>query len=350
MKTMYKILFFIVLIPKMGFANDENHAYNKEKTISKTYNVNADAQINVSNSYGNVNVYLWDENKISIQVSIKVSGNNENKVNDKLSEIDVDFSASQSLVSAKTTFGNANWKGGNLSYEINYIVKLPMNGSVDIINKYGNIAIDKLMGSSNITCHYGSINLGDFNNKSNNINIAYSNKSSIHFIDKVNLKSQYSDIDIQKVNQIEINGNYNDFEFQSIGSLDINSNYSKIKANSIQKVIVDGNYLTLKLGEIGKSVAVSSNYSDVRLSASNKTDGISIIGNYTNSKITCNQDYAFDIDVTLKYGSFNDDVGIKYSEKSEKNTSFSCTGYHISQGKSKIKVITNYGSVQLLTK
>ena len=113
----------------------------------------------------------------------------------------------------------ANWKGGNLSYEINYIVKLPMNGSVDIINKYGNIAIDKLIGSSNITCHYGSINLGDFNNKSNTINIAYSNKSSIHFIDKVNLKSQYSDINIQKVNQIEINGNYNDFGFQ-IGLLE----------------------------------------------------------------------------------------------------------------------------------
>ena len=77
MKTIYKLLFFILLIPKIGFSIDENHAYNKEKTLSKTYNVNSDAQINVSNSYGNVNVYLWDENKISIQVSIKVSGNNE---------------------------------------------------------------------------------------------------------------------------------------------------------------------------------------------------------------------------------------------------------------------------------
>ena len=91
MKTIYKLLFFTILIPKIGFATDENHAYNKEKTISKSYTDNTDAQINVTNSYGNVNVYLWDENKISVQVSIKVSGNNENKVNDKLSEKDVDF-------------------------------------------------------------------------------------------------------------------------------------------------------------------------------------------------------------------------------------------------------------------
>ena len=35
---------------------------------------------------------------------------------------------------------------------------------------------------------------------------------------------------------------------------------------------------------------------------------------------------------------------------SEKNFSKSYTAYHISQGKSKISINTNYGSVQLLTK
>jgi hypothetical protein len=94
----------------------------------------------------------------------------------------------------------------------------------------------------------------------------------------------------------------------------------------------------------------NSNYSDIQFSASNKTDAITINGNYSNSKITCTSDYAFDINVSLKYGSFVDNVGLKYSLKSEKNTSKSYTAYHISQGKSKISITTNYGSVQLLTK
>lgn len=350
MKNIYKLLFFVALLPKVGFASDEKHDYNKEKNISKTYSVNDDAQVKITNSYGNINVYLWDENKISIQVNIKVSGNNEKKINERINTIDVDFATTMNKVSAETIFTTKEWKSSNISYEINYVVKIPKNGSIDLNNKYGNISVDKLNGSSNIECKYGSLILGQFNNKNNNITIAYAPNSSINSIDKVNLQSQYSEIDFQKVNHINIDGNYNTFNFQGIGVLNLSSNYTKINAKSIQKVAVDGNYLTLKLGEIGSSLIVNSNYSDIQLSASNKTDVITINGNYSNSKITCSSDFAFDVNVNLKYGSFTDNVGLKYTEKSEKNTSKTYVAYHNSQGKSKINITTNYGSVQLLTK
>jgi hypothetical protein len=350
MKNIYKLLFFVALLPIFGYASEEKHAYNKEKNISKTYSVNDDAQVNITNSYGNINVYLWDENKISIQVNIKVSGNNEKKINERINTIDVDFAATMSKVSAETIFTTKEWRGNNISYEINYVVKIPRNGSIDLDNKYGNISVDKLNGSSAIECKYGSIILGQFNNKTNNINIAYAPNSSINSIDKINLQSQYSEVDFQKVNQINIDGNYNTFNFQNVGILNLSSNYTKINSKSVQKIAIDGNYLTLKLGEIGNSLIANSNYSDIQFSASNKTDAITINGNYSNSKITCTSDYAFDINVSLKYGSFVDNVGLKYSLKSEKNTSKSYTAYHISQGKSKISITTNYGSVQLLTK
>ena len=190
----------------------------------------------------------------------------------------------------------------------------------------------------------------NINNKDNNIDIAYSQNSSINSIDKVNLQSHYSEVDFQKVNSINIEGNYNTLNFQNVGTLNLSSNYTKVNSKTIQKFAVDGNYLTLKLGEIGSSFIANSNYSDIQMTASNKTDAITINGNYTNSKITCTSDYAFDINVNLKYGSFTDNVGLKYILKSEKNTSKSYTAYHISQGKSKISITTNYGSVQLLNK
>jgi hypothetical protein len=350
MKNIYKLLLFVALLPILGYAVEDKHAYNKEKNISKIYSVTDDAQVTITNSYGNINVYLWDENKISIQVTIKVSGNSEKKINERINTIDVEFDATMSKVSAATIFTTKEWKSSNISYEINYIVKIPRNGSIDLNNKYGNISVDKLYGSSDIECKYGSIILGQFNNKDNNISIAYAPNSSINSIDKVNLQSQYSEVDFQKVNHINIDGNYNTFHFQNIGGLNLSSNYTKINAKSIQKVAIDGNYLTLKLGEIGNSTIINSNYSDILLSASNRTDSITINGNYTNSKIACASDFTFDINVNLKYGSFTDNVGLKYTEKLEKNTSKTYTAYHISQGNSKISITTNYGSVQLLTK
>jgi hypothetical protein len=349
MKNSYKFL-LLLLIPLFSFGfTIEDGTYTKEKSISKTFSVDSDALLQTSNSYGNINVYLWDENKISIQVNIKVSGNNENKVIEKLNSIDVAFSASTSKVSAATTFDNSNWKNGNnMNYEINYIIKIPRNGNVGLINKYGNIAIEKLNGTSNISCEYGNVNLGNFSNKSNNIILSYSGDSSIGTIEKLNLSSQYSQIDFQNVNQIAIEGNYNGFNFQNVGSLTMSSNYTKINSKSIQKFICNGNYLTLKLGEIGNIANLNSNYSDINLTASSKIKDITINGNYSNSKITCSSDLAFDIEVDIKYGGFKDQIGLKYTEKTEKNTSKKYSGYHISQGKASISVNTNYGSVQLL--
>lgn len=350
MKIIFKLT-FLLLIPFISFATIENDAVSKEKIINKSFNVDSNALLQTSNSYGNINVYLWDENKISIQVTIKVSGNNESKVIEKLNSIDIDFDSSSSKVSAVTTFENSNWKNGNnMNYEINYIIKIPKNGNIALVNKYGNISVEKLNGNSTISCQYGNINLGNFTNKSNNIVLSYSNDSTIGTLEKLNLNSQYSKVEFQNIENINIDGNYNTLNFENVGTMNLSSNYTKINSKSFKNASINGNYLNLKLGEIVSSLNVNSNYSDVQLAASTKTDTIKIVGNYTNSKITCSQEYAFDFDISLKYGGFKSELDLKYSEKIEKNNTKSYLGYHINQGKSKLSVTTNYGSVQFLNK
>lgn len=74
----------------------------KKKQFQKLFEVSNDAFLSVTNLYGNVNVYLWDENKISIQVQIKVSGNNDKKVTERLNNIDISFAATSNKVAAVT--------------------------------------------------------------------------------------------------------------------------------------------------------------------------------------------------------------------------------------------------------
>ena len=95
---------------------------------------------------------------------------------------------------------------------------------------------------------------------------------------------------------------------------------------------------------------LNSNYSDINLNTTNKTKNIIVNGNYSNTKITCAPEAPFDFDINLKYGGFKDEIGLKYSEKSEKYNAKSYAGYYINGGKSSISVTTNYGSVQLLNK
>src|SRR5690606_20679525 len=101
----YMILLFLIS-PLTLLANDGklNGRYTKEKTIKKEYTVNADALLKVSNSYGNLNITSWNENRVVIEVHIKTNGNNEDRVQKKLDEITIDFEGNSSMVSAKTNF------------------------------------------------------------------------------------------------------------------------------------------------------------------------------------------------------------------------------------------------------
>src|SRR6478735_5950093 len=98
MKKLHNLLLLLLLIPFLGFSNDAFN-YEKQKTINKSYVVNSDAGLNIENSYGNIFVTTWNEDKIEIDVIIKVSGNDEKWVNQKLEGIDVSFTALKNMVS-----------------------------------------------------------------------------------------------------------------------------------------------------------------------------------------------------------------------------------------------------------
>ncbi len=346
MKTVYKII-ITLLFPILTFANSIEETIVKERVISKTYTTNADALAEINNQFGSITVVLWNENKISVDVNIKVTGVNEKNVIRKFESIDVDFSNSSSNVTAKTTFGNDSDSNSyeSINIEINYLVKIPKNGSIDLSNKYGNISVAELNGESKINLKYGSLNLGEFKNKSNIFELSYSTNSNVDFIDDLKLDCKYSKISITKNYNISIKGNYNDFIFQNIGIVKFVGNYSKIKSNTIVQLDCDGNYLVLKLGDVIQA-DINSNYTDINLLASSKTKKINIDGNYSNTKISCSNDFAFDFEIALNYGSLNSNFDLNYIEKSEKGNSKYYVGSRNTTGKSKIKVNTNYGSVK----
>ena len=84
MKKQFKLILLFVLIPFLGFSNGDDFTYSKQKNIKKAYFVNSDAGVNIDNSYGNIVVTTWDEDKIELDIVIKVSGDSEKWVNQKL--------------------------------------------------------------------------------------------------------------------------------------------------------------------------------------------------------------------------------------------------------------------------
>ena len=156
MKTTYKILLLCILFPLAISATDKDGKYTKNKVIKKEFKVTKDATLNVLNKYGNIDIVTWNKNTISVIVSITTNGNDEQKVQERLDAISVDFSGNTSSVTAKTIIEKttSSWslwgKSNNVSMEINYQIKMPVTNNVNLSNDYGGISLDKLEGTSKI--------------------------------------------------------------------------------------------------------------------------------------------------------------------------------------------------------
>jgi len=352
MKKHYNILILFLLIPFLGFSNDDNYI-SKQKNIKKTYIVNSNAGIDIDNKYGNISVSTWDEDKVDLDITIKVTGTNESWVNEKLNSIDVDITALKSLISAVTNISNSSSKskGSSNFFEINYVIKLPKNGTVKLNNKYGNITTLNLESTADIACKYGKLISGKLSGSSNKITLGYCQNSTIDYIKNGTIEARYSGLKINESGNLNIDANYTDITLQEGENIKYDCNYGTFKFQKVNSLEGSGNYLTVSIGEISKDLNINTTYSKINVESLNeKPKNVTLNTAYTNMTLNYNTNYAFDFDINTKYGSIKNDSSLDVLVTETKNTSKKVSGFNKKKGQSKIVVNSSYGNVTLIKK
>lgn len=326
--------------------------YTKEKTIKKEFDVNSDALLKVSNSYGNLNLTSWDGNKVMIEVHIKTNGNNEEKVQKKLNEITVDFDASSSVVSAKTIFNNSrnSWGWGNnnnVNMQINYTIKLPIKNSVHLNNDYGNIILDRVDGHAKISCDYGRLEIGELRGRNNQLNFDYTSKSTIDFINSGTINADYSGFTIGKAGDLTIKADYTNSTVEKMGNLDYNTDYGKIEIGEADNVQGTGDYIGVKLGTIHGNVDITADYGSVKISKmADDAGNLAINGDYTGIKIGYDPQYHFNFEIRTSYGSVSgkDEFDINISEVKSSRKYYK-GHYGSSKSGNSVNISSDYGGI-----
>ncbi len=328
--------------------------YTKEKTIKKEFDVNSDALLKVSNSYGNLNLTSWDENRIVIEVHIKTNGNNEEKVQKKLDGISVDFEASSSVVSARTIFNDNksswgwNWgKNNNVNMQINYTIKLPIKNSVNLNNDYGSIVLDRVDGHAKINCDYGRLEIGELRGRNNQLNFDYTSKSTIDFMESGTINADYSGFTIGKAGDLIIKADYTNSTVEKMGNLDYNTDYGKIEIGEAGNVQGTGDYITVKLGTIHGNVDVTADYGSVKIAKMASDAGnIQIRSDYTGIKVGYDPGYHFNFEIKTSYAGVSGKDDFEMSISEVKNTSKYYKGhYGSSNSGNSVNISSDYGGI-----
>jgi len=358
---LFNILILAVMYPAVptcigdSTSRDISGKHTKEKKISKTYEVSSNAQLKIDNSYGNIDISTWDQNKVQIEVFVKVNGNDEQKVKEKLEEIFIKFDQSSEGVSAKTYFDQEkrSWwdmifgDNNNLNVEVNYAIKAPVTNNMYLINDYGNIYLDKLKGNSKINCDYGSIDIGELLGDSNYINIDYSRDSRIRVVKNAVINADYSEFEIEDAKTLDINADYTKSKIRKIEYLKFNCDYGSISVDKAKKIDGNADYVSTRIGQVYQSLDLNLDYGNVEISKIMKGAGnIKIKTNYAGVKLGYAMDQPFNFDIVTTYGSVNGLDDFEVQKQNQESTKKSYSGYYLKSGNSNnIEIRTNYASV-----
>ena len=356
MKYIYRLTIILLLVPGVLWATNEpqRKRHEKSKTIKKSFDVNRNATLSISNKYGDINVTTWNQNRIEIDVKITVKGNDVDRVEERLEKIDVEFDNTSNMVKAKTILGNSrsNWslwgRKKNLSYKINYTVKMPVTNHVNLSNDYGGISLNELEGDANINCDYGKISIGDLKGEDSNINLDYCSNSTINSMVNGTVTVDYSRITIENAGNIRLDADYSTVKFKTMESLAFNTDYGNVEVDKVTSASGNGDYTGFRFGTITKKLKLSSDYGSIRVGNLEKGfESVVIDSEFAGIKIGISPGNSFSFSVDLQYARFKKEKSkVDLIKSIEKNSKKYYEGnYGKENSNSKVTIKSQYGSV-----
>lgn len=355
LKIQFRIALLLLLMPFVALANTEIESAKttKERNIKKSFNVSSNATLKVTNSFGNIDVITWDENQITFDITIKVTGNDAEKVQERLDRIDVEFSSSNNLVSAITEIEKNekswwNWgKKMNLKMEIDYVIKIPMTNNVNLSNKFGSINLDKLKGSSKIRCDHGKITTKELMSNDNVINFNHTRNSYFEYIKAGEISANHSGFTIAKAEKINLNANHTKSIVEFAENIEYGCNHGSLKVDNINNLEGTGNHLTTRIGNVFKNLKLRGSHSSLKIErVASKANAIDIDARFTSMTIGYDAGFNFNFDLDFSHGSLRDSDGFNFTNKEVNHTSKKYQGYHGSEDSGNIiKIQSQHGSV-----
>jgi len=267
------------------FRSDNASVKSKQKfkSYSKSYPIDGNDKIKLSNQYGRITVNTWEKNEVKVDVTVKAEADNDDDAQKLLDGVQIRDSKDGDQVSFKTSIepnSNNSWKiwnwGGkkNHKLEINYVVYMPSKTDLNVEDSYGAIQLPDLSGRVKISSSYGSVSAQNLSNASNDIQGSYGTFKATA-INGARLDYSYGGVDLDECTNIKGVLSYGSFKLGKLkGAADLNLSYM-------------GGFKIDEMATSFKKLDVNSSYSGVSLGVPGGNN--------------------FDFDITTTYGGFNYD-------------------------------------------
>ena len=285
MKSKFKLvtMLFVLGVLSLGIkatAEEKTKEYNEAWAASSVQN------IRIINKFGEIKINNEGGSDVTIDVVITVDAPNEQKANELLDYIEVDFKKSGNNITAETKI-DKGFKSRQ-EFSIDYTINIPTDKNLDISNKYGNTIINELNANGNFDIEHGSFVANRLNSSSSEnmkLKLAYGKAdiSSTNHMDievgyspvnigeaeNLKIESKYSVLKIEESKEVSVTSKYDTFEFEETESISGSAKYSHFKVEELKKNLnIDAGYGGISIEEVSKdfeSISIENSYGQIKL-------------------------------------------------------------------------------------
>ena len=283
------------------------------KKVTENFSLTNAGELHLDNKYGDVKLYGWDNDKISIAIDITVTHRKKEVGEELLSRINPkiknakDFVTVNYEIAEKSAgffsryFNKANpFDSDKSNVQINYTIYLPKNAELDISNKFGDLFIEDWKGKLKADVQHGDIWINeDLNNA--DIDIMYG-KLRAKAVNYANIRVKNGSLDLKNSNDLRITSAGTDIRIEKVSSLEIYSSKDEISIGEVRTIYGNLKFTGLEIERLQSSVDITMKIADFRISEILEPNA-DIAIDQESSEISLNiSNFDFSFDATLEEG------------------------------------------------
>lgn len=343
MKSTFKLTIALLVFTVMQI-NAFGEEYHQQST--RRWPKSGITGMQITNKFGEVKVNDNGGDTITIKVTITIDSASESKAKELMEKIFINQGKIGGLLTYETLI-EKDFKCNN-SFSIDYLVNIPKDRDLTIINKYGNVVINELDAKGTFNVSYGNLTAGKMKAPAGspvNITVNYG-KADLETINDANMEFKYSKLYADEINHLILDTKYSTVTLHKTSSLTLDSKYDGINIEEVDNLKSVSKYTNYKIGMLTGSFDLDTGYGSVRISkVGTKFDKIRIVNSYGGINIGLNE-LNYKLQADCEYCDVNYPEDRYKGNKIRDNHHFSLEG-HMGTGGGEVSITSRYGGVKL---
>lgn len=347
MKSKFRLTFALLVLSTM-FVSASGAEYTK--IIRTSWVKSTVTALKVTNKFGEIKINDLGGDSVTIKVVITVENSSEKRAKEQLEKIQIEFQKTGGLAIAETKNVDTRVEEGTTkqSFTIDYLINIPEDRDLEIINRYGNLVINELEAKGTFNVSYGNLTAGKLKSPSGspvNIEINYG-KADIEMINVANMVFKYSKLTAGEVGQLVLDTKYSTVNLHKIKNLTLDSKYDGINIDEVDNLKSVSKYTHYKIGFLTESLNLDTGYGSVRINkVDSKFDNIRIESSYGGINIGLN-DLNYKLRADCSYCDVDFPTDRFKGNKIKDNQNLSIQG-NVGTGGASVSINSRYGGVKL---